>query len=115
MRFVLRFLGGIALAIAVLFAVVDATRSVAASALVLTPLVESWASALPDSMAAFEGWVSARLGPSFWSGLARPLLSLPGWALFGVVGLLLAWLGRKPEPKLGWGRGGAAGLRRRRV
>ena len=42
LRFIFRLAAMVALSISVIMAVIDATRSVAASALVMTPLNASW-------------------------------------------------------------------------
>ncbi len=51
-RFLFRLLSTVSLAIAVIMAVLDATRTVAASGLVLSSLRESWAATSPDTLAA---------------------------------------------------------------
>ena len=50
-RFLFRLAATIALAVAVIMAVLDATRTVAASQLVLTPLDTSWLTVSPDTLA----------------------------------------------------------------
>ena len=45
-RFLFRLLASLALAVAVIMAVLDVTRTIAASHLVLTPLGASWVSAV---------------------------------------------------------------------
>jgi len=39
-----------------------------------------------------------RLSPDLWSGAVRPLLDLPGWALAGLPGAVLAWFCRPIKP-----------------
>ncbi|PZO82509.1 MAG: hypothetical protein DI629_01025 [Mesorhizobium amorphae] len=102
-RFVFRLLGTISLAVAVIFAVLDATRSVAAGRLVMTPLGESWAQGWPDGLAGAEEWLAERLGAWAWNG-AEALLLLPGFALFGLLALLFLALGRRPVVRATFGR-----------
>ncbi len=96
-RFLFRLLATLALAVAVIMAVLDATRSIAASALVLTPLGESWQSASP---ATFE---TARqtIGTDIWAPLWDPgmlfILAQPGFVVFAVLALLFYLVGYRPR------------------
>ena len=98
MRFVFRLAGALALAVALIFAVLDATRTLAAQALVLTPFEKSWREAAPASLESVQAWAVAQAGEGVWTALVLPLLSLPGFVLFGLLALLLFSLGRRrPE------------------
>lgn len=96
-RYLLRLLAMIALAVAVILAVVDATRSVAESQLVMTPLAQSWSELSPNSIAAFRAWVEAKLHPAVWDPVLAAVVALPGFAVFGLIALLLYALGRRPQ------------------
>lgn len=95
-RFVFRCLATLVLAAAVIMAVLDATRSVAASQLVLTPLASSWEFASPRTFEAARDFVETHIHPMVWSLLADHLLSLPGFVVLLVVAFLLFALGRPP-------------------
>jgi inosine-uridine nucleoside N-ribohydrolase len=95
-RFLFRFSATLALAAAVIMAVLDATRSIAASALVMTPLATSWAAASPETIAAAETFVRDRLDPLLWDPVAAAVLALPGFVVFAALALLLYAIGRKP-------------------
>ena len=84
-------------------AVIDATRSIAASAWVLTPLAESWQSVSPVSFAAAEGFVRKATLPVLWDPVALVVLSLPGFAVFAALALLFYLVGRRRE-RHGFGR-----------
>jgi hypothetical protein len=102
-RFLFRLFSMFALSVAVILAVLDATRSIAASALVLTPLAASWAAAAPASLAAAEARVAETLHPLVWDVLVVPILSLPGFVVFAVLALLLYAVGRRPRrPTADW-------------
>ncbi|MBZ9939440.1 hypothetical protein LB518_24355 [Mesorhizobium sp. BR1-1-16] len=88
-RLVVRLAGLFALAGAVIGLVVDGTKSIAASALVLTPLGEAWLAVSPASLGRAEAVVEAHLGRFAWDPLATALLALPVWLVFGVLGALL--------------------------
>ena len=72
----------ILLALAVVLAVLDITRSITASALVITPLLESWSAISPSTLEAarqaVEGW-----GVGFiWDPVLLSILKLPSWLRF---------------------------------
>lgn len=87
------------LAIAVIMAVLDATRSIAAGVVVMTPLGASWAALSRQSLAGFEAWVGQNLPGLAWDPVLLWLLSLPGFAVAGALALLVALAGRRREPR----------------
>ena len=95
-RFFFRFLATLALAVAVIMAVLDATRSIAASALVLTPLSVSWEGASPATLDGFRGFVDEKMGSWLWDPVILSVLNQPGFAVFLAVALLLFAIGRRP-------------------
>jgi hypothetical protein len=94
-RFLFRLLATISLAVAVILAVLDATRSVAMSRLVLTPLGESWKAASPVTLESLRTAVEARW-PMLWDTLGVGLLAVPGPIFFAVLALLLYAVGHRP-------------------
>lgn len=101
MRFFFRFLAVMALAVAVILAVVDATRSIAASDLVLTPLVASWSSVSPATLAGVQAAAERYVLAALWDPVMLSILSLPGFAVFLILALLFQLIGRKPARRLG--------------
>jgi hypothetical protein len=95
-RFALRTLSVITLAVATILAVLDATRTIAASKLVLTPLGQSWTDMAPASLAAAKSSVMAH-APSLWDTVVVGILALPGFLVFLVLALILQALGSKPK------------------
>lgn len=93
MALVARIFAGLFMLIAILAAVTDVTRSNAAHAVVITTLLDHWRALAPQGLAAAQA--SARRVPLLWDFVIRPPLLIPAWGLFGVLGLLLAWLGRR--------------------
>ena len=65
-RFIFRLLATLALAIAVIMAVLDATRSIAADALVLTPLGTSWYLVSPETLNLAQALTQRYLLPQIW-------------------------------------------------
>lgn len=100
-RFFFRALATFSLAVAVVMAVLDATRSIASDMIVLTPLSESWQTVFPASYGAAEAAVSEVLVPYMWDPLILTLLSAPGFAVFVVLALLFYMIGRRPERRAG--------------
>ncbi|MGE3308140.1 MAG: hypothetical protein AB7I52_19450 [Rhizobiaceae bacterium] len=101
LRFLLRLIGMVLLAAAVILAVVDATRTIASGALVLTPLADSWQAVSPQTFSALRALVEGGVGEQAWSVLADFVLALPGLAIFAVLSLIFFFVGRRPERKLG--------------
>lgn len=88
-----RILAGLFLLIALFAIVTDVTRSNAAHAVVITSLLDHWRALAPQGLAAAQA--SARRVPLLWEVVIRPPLLVPAWALFGGIGLLFAWFGRR--------------------
>ena len=101
LRFLFRMLGMVALAVTVIMLVVDATRTIAAGSLVVTPLIESWQAVSPGTLSALRALVQAGIHPALWDGIAQYILGLPGFALFAVFALVFSFLGRRPERRIG--------------
>lgn len=91
----------LSLAAAVILAVVDATRSIAASELVLTPLGNSWFAVSPGTLNLAQALVQRYVFPGLWDPLIVSILNLPGFAVFLVLALLFYAIGRRPARRLG--------------
>jgi hypothetical protein len=96
-RFLFRLLALGALAVAVIFAVLDATRSIAASALVMTPLATSWIDVSPDTLSSTQQFVIEKIHPLAWNPAMIEILKLPGFVVFAVMAFILFAIGRRPE------------------
>ena len=93
----LRLLSMVLLAVAVIMAILDATRSIAAGTVVITPLRSSWMAFSPQSLAGFETLARENLPGLVWNPVLLWLLSLPGFAIFAVLWLLFALAGRRRD------------------
>jgi len=98
-RFLFRLAAMVALSVSVIMAVLDATRTVAASAVVLTPLNASWLAVSPDTRNAFETFVRAKAGPLAWDGAIAWVLAQPGFAVFAALAFLLYLVGYRRQPR----------------
>jgi hypothetical protein len=95
MKGLLRFLAGAFLLVAVIAAVNDVTRFLAADRTVVTSTYEHWSKLAPVTLAAARGSVQRRTHPLVWDWGLVPVLQLPAWALFGLLGLMFAYAGRR--------------------
>lgn len=90
-----RLIAGVFLLLAALSLIGDVTRSINSKTTVITSVAVQWRAASPQSLTNAQNAVSKNLHPLFWDPLIWRLLLLPGWFLFGALGLLLAFLGRR--------------------
>jgi hypothetical protein len=90
-----RFLGGLFLLIALIAAVHDGTRSLAASHLVTTSLIEHWSMVAPRLLEIAQAAVRRSTHTLVWElGIAK-LLALPTALVFCLFGALFAYAGRR--------------------
>jgi hypothetical protein len=97
LRFLFRLAAMVSLSVAVIMAVTDATRTVAQSKLVLTPLEASWNSVSPDTLAATETFVRDKIQPLLWDALIDKVLTLPGFVVFALLAFALYAIGYRPR------------------
>ena len=100
-RFLFRLMATFALAVAVIMAVLDATRTIAASRLVLTPLGESWQAVSPSTLEELQSFIMDKAHPLVWNPVMVFILDQPGFVVFGVLAFLLYAIGHRPERRIG--------------
>ncbi|HUU66790.1 MAG TPA: hypothetical protein VMW57_05835 [Methyloceanibacter sp.] len=99
MLLILRILGVWLLLLAMVAAVVDATKSLAGGgAWVVTPMGEQWRQLAPDTLNVSRAWIETTVGKWLWDPVIVAILSAPTWVVFGILGVLLYWLGQKRKP-----------------
>lgn len=101
-RFLFRFIGLWLLAGAFVALVIDGTRSVAASRIVLTTVGEAWSVVHRPSLELFRAHVEGSYPAWAWDPVAITFLFAPLWAVLGVLGILFALLGRVPARPIGY-------------
>ncbi len=91
----LRFFGGLFLLIGTVILIADLTnaRWVMANGLTV-PLAKHWASLSPSSLAASQRAIQSA-SPLLWDPIAKSLLKIPAWSWFALIGVMLAWIGRR--------------------
>jgi hypothetical protein len=94
MRLILRILGTWLIAMAVILLIIDGTRSLGASGLVLTSLNDSWESIHAASLAGLKNFIDTRFFGPVLEPMLTLLLSWPGFVVLGVPGIVLLVLGR---------------------
>ena len=102
-RFLLRFLGLLLLALAFIFVIYDGMKSIADRTFYATAIGQFWTEVHASSLQAAQASVE-RLSATLWSMAIAPLLEQPAAAVFGVLGAILIVLGRKKKPLIGYAR-----------
>ncbi len=94
MRGLLFLLSIISFAAALVSAVLDVTRSIANSALVMTPVFADWTRFHPQSLVAFRQWVVDTLPAFAWTPVMETALMAPSWSVLAVLGMVLSLFSR---------------------
>lgn len=89
-KLLFRLLTFVSLAVAVVMAVLDATRSIAENAVIMTPLAKSWASFAPSGLEAFRNWFLEHMPHFIWDLLIQNILQLPGFVVFALFAFVFA-------------------------
>jgi hypothetical protein len=100
MRLVLRIVGTVLIAFAVILLIIDGTKSLAANQIVFTSLDATWTQIHPQSLEAVKQFLTTRLFGPLLETVVAAILGFPGWAVIGVPGLLLAWAGRSRRTRV---------------
>jgi hypothetical protein len=103
-RFLVRFLGLLLLALGFIFLVYDGIRSISDGSILLTKASEVWNVTHDRSLMAFQTLVEQRAGPDIWQVGVAPILDQPASAVACVLGVILIVLGRKKKPLIGYAR-----------
>lgn len=94
MRLLVRIVGTWLIALATILLIIDGTRSLGANHLVTTSLMESWTNLAPQSLEAVRQFLGTRFFGAMLGPLFDWLIGLPGFAVLGVPGFILAFAGR---------------------
>ncbi|WP_224704922.1 hypothetical protein [Devosia aquimaris] len=100
MRLILRILGTWLIGLALVLLVIDGTKSLGANALLLTSLDQLWLQLHPQSLDGIRQFLASRMFADLLQAGLAYVLALPAFAVFGVPGVLLTVLGRKPRRAL---------------
>lgn len=100
-RFLFRVLAVASLALGVIFAVLDAARSVGSSRMVATSLGDIWSAASPQTLADVKMLVTHYIGPMGWDPVLVWVLDCPAWGIFVSLALLLYAITYRREARFG--------------
>ncbi len=103
-RFLLRFLGLLLLAVAFILVIYDGTKSIAGNAVFITKLGDLWNNIHAASLQMLQTMVERQLVPEVWKYGFQPVLQQPSWLVLAVLGIILIVLGRKKKPLIGYAR-----------
>lgn len=104
-RFLLRFLGLVALAAAFIFFIYDGVRFIANRQIDFTTVAYVWNIVNRSSLLAFQTTVGQRLTPAVWTSVIEPyFLRQPTCLILAIVGAILLLLGRRKKPLIGYSR-----------
>jgi ABC-type phosphate transport system permease subunit len=102
-RFLLRFLGLLSLALGFIFLVYDGAKSIVDQRLYISSVREAWNSVSEGSLAQLQSALQ-RMMPGLWDPVAVTILDTPVALLLAILGALLLLLGRKKKPLIGYAR-----------
>jgi hypothetical protein len=102
-RFLLRFIGLLSLALAFIFFVYDGTKSIADQRWYVTRVAEVWAMVHESSLAEVKPTLLG-LAPWLWDPVASSILNAPTALVLAILGIVLVLLGRKRRPLIGYSR-----------
>lgn len=94
MRLILRILGTWLIGLALILLVIDGTKSLGASVLLLTSLETLWTNLQAQSLMEVTAFVNGRMFAPLLKGVFAAVLGFPAFAVFGAPGIVLAILGR---------------------
>ena len=102
LRFLARILGLVLLAAGFVGLVIDATKSIANSKVVFTPLGELALTLFPKYFPLIEPAVTRHVHHFLWDPVLLNFFLLPASVAGFVLGAILMWLGRKPVEPIGY-------------
>ena len=103
-RFLLRFIGLLLLALAFIFLIYDGIRSISNGSILLTTASYVWNAIHEHSLRAFQAVIENYAGAEVWRIGIAPILDQPVSAMAGVLSVILIVLGRKKKPLIGYAR-----------
>ena len=91
----IRLLGRLFLLGAILSLIHDGTQTLLrGNGILITPLVQHWYDLSPATLTLAHQAFQNSL-PWLWDGLIANILSYPGWIVFGSIGIVISYLGRR--------------------
>ncbi|MDB5572236.1 MAG: hypothetical protein JWN93_3419 [Hyphomicrobiales bacterium] len=101
-RFLVRTIGLLALAAGFASLVIDGTKSIAASSLLVTAFGETCFKLFPRTFPGLQPLIEQNVHPLLWDPFLLSVLLLPTWLVMGLLGLLLLWLAQPRAAAIGF-------------
>ena len=102
-RFVLRTLGLVLLALGFISVIYDGAKSIADNTIYISKFSQTWAEIHQQSLQAAQAAIE-RDAVWLWTAAIQPILNQPTWLVLGTFGMILILLGRKKKPLIGYAR-----------
>jgi hypothetical protein len=103
-RFLLRFIGTLLIALAFIFAIYDGIRSISDGDILITNVSYVWSAMNERGLQSFQAMIESSIGAWAWRYGFAPVVDQPASAVAGLLGVVLIVLGRKKKPLIGYGR-----------
>jgi len=98
-KFIFRVIGLWLIAAAIVALVVDGTKSIAASKLVITPLGFTLDWMAHDLLIGLKSVIQNHIHPTLWDPVLQTVLLWPTWAVVAVLGLIFYLIGRRRKAR----------------
>jgi hypothetical protein len=102
-RFLLRFLGLLSLALGFIFLVYDGTKSIADQRWYISKVSDAWVMVHESSLAQLKPTLE-KIAPVLWDPVAVHALEAPVVLVLALFGAILLLLGRRKKPLIGYAR-----------
>ena len=102
-RFMLRFVGLLCLALGFIVLVHDGTKSIADQRWFITKVSDIWITFHEPSLTSLRPTLEGIAGV-LWDPVFVNILNAPSWAVFLGIAIVLIVLGRRPKPLIGYAR-----------
>jgi Na+/phosphate symporter len=97
MRAVLRFLGTWIIGLGLIMLIIDGTKSLASKSITWTSLENIWTQLTPTTLEATFSFLESRYFAYLLQSGLSAVLSYPAFAVIGILGIVLALVGRRPR------------------
>jgi hypothetical protein len=101
LRFLARSCGLVLLAAGFAALIIDGTRSIAASALMISPFGDMCAYLFPRLFPLLQPAVERNLHPLLWDPILKGFLMAPSWVVLPAFGFLLLWMAKRRRIAIG--------------
>ena len=98
-KLIFKIIALLSLVMAAITAILDITRSIADSTIVMTALGQDWFNFSPSTLNFSQAIVQRYLHPAIWDPGIQMILLAPSWLVFAVLALLFGLLGRRKRKR----------------